>query len=291
MQIGQRIKKIRKGLGFTQLELALKANISRSYLADVENNRYNPSINTLEKIADALNVSVGYLTGKAVSSIITDRLEELKISLSELAQKAGVSLYFLSNLDNVVPDENDYDHITRIANVLGLQPGKLRAALAHQEPPVYDSSQENAAEAFGNSCTDLETYPIGKLIKVPIIGTVTAGPNGLAFEDHQGTEWVDAEQVNGGNFFYLRVKGDSMITEGIFPGDLALVRETPEVGYGALAIAIVNNEEGMIKRVYKKEDTIILQSSNPKYPPQVFKKEEMEHVRIVGEVKMTTRKY
>ena len=82
-----------------------------------------------------------------------------------------------------------------------------------------------------------------------------------------------------------------MIGDGILPGDLALVRETPEVAYGALAIAIVNGNEGTIKRVYKNEDSIILQASNPKYQPLIFKKEEMKNVRIVGEVKMTTRKY
>lgn len=45
----------------TQNDLAIKANISRSYLADVEGNRYNPSIETLDSIARALDVQIGTL--------------------------------------------------------------------------------------------------------------------------------------------------------------------------------------------------------------------------------------
>lgn len=58
MSIGENVKKYRNAKKLTQKELADKANISRSYLADVENNRYNPSIDVLKSIADALNVSI-----------------------------------------------------------------------------------------------------------------------------------------------------------------------------------------------------------------------------------------
>lgn len=56
MPIGDNIKKYRIAQKLTQKELAEKANISRSYLADVENGRYNPSIEVLNAIAHALNV-------------------------------------------------------------------------------------------------------------------------------------------------------------------------------------------------------------------------------------------
>lgn len=57
MDIGLKIKSYRKQSGFTQEELAKKAFISRSYLADVERNRYNPSLETLDKIISALNIT------------------------------------------------------------------------------------------------------------------------------------------------------------------------------------------------------------------------------------------
>ncbi|TZE81977.1 helix-turn-helix domain-containing protein [Calorimonas adulescens] len=58
VEIGANIKKYRKQAGLTQQELADKANISRSYLADVENGRYNPSLETLNSIAKVLNIKV-----------------------------------------------------------------------------------------------------------------------------------------------------------------------------------------------------------------------------------------
>ncbi|HBV97736.1 MAG TPA: hypothetical protein DEF36_11920 [Desulfotomaculum sp.] len=148
MHLGDRIKKVREGLNFTQKELALKANISRSYLADIENNRYNPSLDTLTKIAGALDVSPDRLTGETARSLIEDRLEELSMPLSELAHKAEVPLAFLTNLDSVIPDEGDYDYVTKIAKALGVQPGSLRAALARQEPPIYDGPKSNPEEDF-----------------------------------------------------------------------------------------------------------------------------------------------
>lgn len=58
MDIGKKIKKYRKEKGLTQLDLATKSNMSRSYLADVENNRYNPSVETIKSIASALDVPI-----------------------------------------------------------------------------------------------------------------------------------------------------------------------------------------------------------------------------------------
>ncbi|MDI3311932.1 MAG: helix-turn-helix transcriptional regulator [Thermoanaerobacterium sp.] len=61
MSIGDKIKKYRLLQKMTQKELAKKANISRSYLADVENGRYNPSIEVLTAIANALNIPIDEL--------------------------------------------------------------------------------------------------------------------------------------------------------------------------------------------------------------------------------------
>lgn len=61
MSIGQKIKTIRKTNKLTQVELSKKANISRSYLADIENDRYNASLDTLKSIANALNVKISDL--------------------------------------------------------------------------------------------------------------------------------------------------------------------------------------------------------------------------------------
>ena len=143
------------------------------------------------------------------------------------------------------------------------------------------------------SLTDLPgTTPVsGRRVKLPIIGVVRAGPGGIAYEEPIGEEWADEEDISSGKHVWFEVRGDSMSGEGIMPGDLAMVREQPEVEYGELAVVVVNGEEGTLKRVYKKADSIILQSANAKYPPRIFAGEEMNEIRIVGKVKVTKRKY
>lgn len=136
-----------------------------------------------------------------------------------------------------------------------------------------------------------DAMPIGPLIKIAVIGTVKAGPDGIAYEELLGHELVEKKDINGGNYFYLIVKGDSMINDGIFPGDYVLVREQNDVEYGELAIAIVNGEEGTIKKIYKQPDSITLQSSNQAYPPRVFTGKDMAQVKIVGKVKSLMRKF
>jgi len=132
-----------------------------------------------------------------------------------------------------------------------------------------------------------EVWKVPEQLYLPIIGVVRAGPGGIAFEEPLGYATVDKDAVpNGSRYFYLRVKGESMSPE-IMPGDLALVREQPEVEYGELAVVIVDGEEGTIKRVFPKNGEVFLQATNPSYN----RTEKANNVKIVGKVKQTVRKY
>lgn len=144
--------------------------------------------------------------------------------------------------------------------------------------------------SFKRKETEIEKIPVGKRIMLPVIGVVKAGPNGLAYEDPLGEEPVDEDSINGGKYFWLKVKGDSMVGDMISEGDLVLVREQPEVESGQLGVVIVDGEEGTLKRIYKTEDSIVLQSSNPAYPPRIFTGKDMKLVRIVGRAKEIKRK-
>lgn len=85
MSIGENIKKSRKNQGLTQKSLAEKANISRSYLADVENNRYNPSLDVLNQIAKALGISAQQFFKDDIDK--KDDIDELEEDLQILFNK------------------------------------------------------------------------------------------------------------------------------------------------------------------------------------------------------------
>lgn len=66
MTLGRNIRNFRKKKGMTQFDLAEKTKLSRSYIADVERDRYNPSVDTLQLIASAIDAKVYELLGEEV---------------------------------------------------------------------------------------------------------------------------------------------------------------------------------------------------------------------------------
>jgi len=80
MSIGERIKRFRKQKGLTQTKLAENAGISRSYLADMEANRYNPSLKTLIEVAKALGIAVTCLLEVTIPETSSNAVEPIKPS-------------------------------------------------------------------------------------------------------------------------------------------------------------------------------------------------------------------
>lgn len=125
--------------------------------------------------------------------------------------------------------------------------------------------------------------------KIPIIGTVKCGPNGLAFEYIDDYVFV-ASEIKG-DIKGFHCKGDSMTGIGIFDGDIAIVRMQETVENGEVAIVVINGDEGTLKKVRLQNNLIVLEAANPIYPSRIFAGEEMNHVRIVGKVLEIRRKF
>ena len=118
--------------------------------------------------------------------------------------------------------------------------------------------------------------------KLPIVGAVSCGNGVLAYEDIEGYEDTPKSWLNGGKYFYLRAKGDSMINARINEGDLLLIREQEEVENGEIAAVRIDGD-AVLKRVYKKDNTLILQSENPKYEPIIVNGNS--NIQIIGKLK------
>lgn len=118
--------------------------------------------------------------------------------------------------------------------------------------------------------------------KIPIIGTVKCGVDGLAFEYIDDYVYVD--ERFGTDVVGFHCKGDSMIGIGIADGDIAIVRKQDEVENGELAVVVINGEEGTLKRVRLQNGVIVLEAANAAYPPRIFAGAEMNIIKIVGKV-------
>ena len=126
------------------------------------------------------------------------------------------------------------------------------------------------------------TSPVSRSVSLPIAGTVRAGYLSPAIEDIQGYFSVDSAAVKGGNCFFLKVSGDSMIGAGIFDGDLALVRPQPVANNKDTVVAMVAGE-ATLKWFYKEQGHIRLQPANPNMKAIIVRPEDGD-VSIVGKV-------
>lgn len=129
-------------------------------------------------------------------------------------------------------------------------------------------------------------------LKIPVLGNVAAGIPISAVEDILDYEEVPISWQNQGEFFALRIKGDSMESD-INDGDTVIVKQQSDANSGDTVIALVNGDDATCKRLQKLDNGIMLVSNNAKYPPMYFSQEEIasKPVVIIGKVIELRRKF
>lgn len=129
-------------------------------------------------------------------------------------------------------------------------------------------------------------------ITVPVVGDVAAGYPVFAREEILDYEELDARYFQAGQFFGLRIAGDSMEPD-IHKGDVVIVRRQEDADTGDICVVKVNGERATCKRIKKTEDGLMLISVNPNYLPMVFNSEQIAQlpVSIIGKVVELRRKF
>jgi repressor LexA len=122
--------------------------------------------------------------------------------------------------------------------------------------------------------------------EIPIVGRVRAGAPILAEENIDGFLPVANDLARGKETFALKVKGDSMIEDGIFDGDLVIIRQQHTAENRDIVCALIENE-ATLKRFERKGNQIILKPANRNYDPIVVSKGEF---RILGKAVGVIRK-
>jgi repressor LexA len=107
----------------------------------------------------------------------------------------------------------------------------------------------------------------GAVLSVPLIGTVAAGAPILAEENYEKTLHLDRSMTAGNQTtFALRVRGDSMIEEGILDGDMVIVRQQNTARNGDIVVAMVD-AEATVKFFFRERERIRLQPAHPTMAP------------------------
>ena len=196
--------------------------------------------------------------------------KEHKLTQEELGRVIGVQKAAIQKYEKGTVTNIKKESLLKLAEVLGTTPEYILG---------WDSAISN-----------LEPVSPSDFVKVPVIGRVAAGTSCFAENNIVDYESVLKSDVRGNEqYAFLRVVGDSMYPM-LMENDLVLVRCQTSVDSGSLAVVIVDDEDGVIKRVVYGEDFIELQSINPMYPPRRFEGRDVLRIRVFGLVKEVKRK-
>lgn len=253
MNVGKRIKDRRLELNMSVDEVAAILGKNRATVYRYENGEIeNLPITILEPIAEALETTPQYLMGWTDDSYDYDKDSEDRI--------ASIPTAIFNALAKIY--KND--------------PSKIWRA-------YWDMDADTLCESINarnHIPSSIIPYTQGR--KIPIIGSIPAGVPVLAEENIEGYDYADVPET--GEYFFLRVKGDSMINANIFDGSLVLVKSQPCAENGQIVVCLINGDEATLKRYYQQKDMVILKPENPDYQPIIVSCNEFEngYARILG---------
>lgn len=204
-----------------------------------------------------------------VKRIKTRRLE-LEYSFQDLANKTNMSKSTLQRYETGAIKNLPLDKLEVLASAL-------------QTTPAYLMGWEDTTE---------EPAPKRKGVVIPVLGHVAAGIPIEMIEDIIDTEEIPEDMAKHGEFFALKIKGDSM-TPSINNSDVVIVRQQEDAENGDIVIATINGNDAVCKRLKKYSDGLSLISLNPAYEPLYFNTSEIQGtpVKIIGKVVELRRKF
>jgi repressor LexA len=122
----------------------------------------------------------------------------------------------------------------------------------------------------------------GQIVEVPVLGKVAAGQPLLATRNYEDTVKVDRFFIGQNReVFALRVKGESMIEDGIFDGDYVFVKKQLQANPGETVVVMIE-DEATVKRYYPEGETIRFQPANAAMEPILVRKRDFKSVNILG---------
>lgn len=170
--------------------------------------------------------------------------------------------------------------------------GNGKAALARSLSITEIGRSAVGADSIApaNDVPDVVPFGDGDIVEIGVYGQVAAGALALAEEHREETLRVDSCMIpGGGKVFALRVYGESMIEDGILPGDYLFIKKQLTVRDGETAVVMVDGES-TVKRFYREGDRIRLQPANSTMQPIYVEASEFRNIQIVGIVVGVYRK-
>ncbi|MDD2258030.1 transcriptional repressor LexA [Candidatus Falkowbacteria bacterium] len=159
-----------------------------------------------------------------------------------------------------LPEIRDHFQISAVSTVHEHVTSLVKKGLLKRAKNVSRS-----LELVGQRFTDM--------MEVPLVGVITAGKPIEAIEiPDQVVEIAKDRRFQGGELYALKVHGNSMIGDGIFDGDFAIIKKQDYAADGDTVVAVIDDNEATLKRFYREKNRIRLQPANPTFSP-IYRKE------------------
>jgi repressor LexA len=150
----------------------------------------------------------------------------------------------------------------------------------------------NFAESGGKSGARREPgqgIEVLHAMELPVMGRIAAGVPIAAISDVSYHIAVPGSMLSrGGDHYALEVNGDSMVEAGINDGDVVIIRETASADNGDIVVALVEEKEATLKKLFRRDGTVELVAANPAYPTRVL---PADKVRVQGRLVGLIRSY
>jgi len=196
-----------------------------------------------------------FINKKLRASGVSPSYEEMKDSLN-LKSKSGIH--------RLISALEERGFIRRL-------PHKARALEVIKLPET--ASANDIYNTFSPSVIkgglDVEAININEM-DIPVLGSIAAGTPVEAIQNEVSRIPLPNNLEKNGQYFGLKVQGDSMIEAGINEGDTVIIKRSDTADNGKIVVALIDEHEAMLKRIRIKGKTVALESANKNYETKIF---------------------
>ncbi len=191
-----------------------------------------------------------------------------------------------------------FDHLSRFIEAKGQAPtiGEIQKHFGLKSPSTVHHllsslEREGLIRRVPNAARGLEVInsdPYASECEIPLLGVIAAGRPIEAILSNE-TICIPRDMLGRGRTFALRVRGDSMIGEGILDRDYIVVESRQTAENGQTVVALIDGTDATVKRFYRERGGVRLEAANPKYKPILVK--PPDRVDVQGVVTGVVRRY
>ena len=194
-----------------------------------------------------------FINKKIRSSGVSPSYEEMKHSLN-LKSKSGIH--------RLISALEERGFIKRLAHkARALEVIKLPETASAND--IYNSFSPSVIKGWLEEDSNQDS-------DIPVLGKIAAGTPVEAIQNEVSRIPLPSNIEKNGEFFGLKVQGDSMIEAGINEGDTVIIKKTETADNGKIVVALIDDHEAMLKRIRRKGKTIALESANRNYETKIF---------------------